>query len=579
MKTIAFKKFAMLLAAGLLCLCAHSQTFQVTTTADSGPGSLREAMTNAIAVGGGTIIFPNLSGTISLQSALPDISGNFTIAGSGPEHLAINGFRTNRIFNVLAGANCKISDLSIQGSGPTISGAPGSIPASTAIANAGTMSISNCIVQGNGSGAISGGAGGGAISSGGAGLVLNNVVLSNNVCHYMTALGAYNVRATNCLFIGNGTGDGAPIFAGGDSVFSDCTFNRNQAVYDGQGGGISASGNLTLLNCNITNNYGDWSTGGIRFIGNNLVISNCVIINNEAGESYGAIYAEATNILILNSSISGNYASQKSGGITLNGNACLIGCTVSSNSSAFVYPGAGIEAFGTLKMTNCTVTGSSAAFFNPGVGVYCARTSTVWAVNCTIAYNGSGIDNTATGSVYALNTIIAHNGSGPTNDVFGTLMSQGNNLIGNLTNATIVGTTNGNIYGVDPLLQPLRNNGGPTLTYALMKGSPAINAGTNIGVPLRDQRGIARPCGNEVDIGAYEYDTLLFTDISRVNSTNIRLRVEGPPSSVCTIQASSNFLDWANVSASSNGPVGVWEFVDHDAGNHASRFYRALTGN
>jgi hypothetical protein len=180
-----------------------------------------------------------------------------------------------------------------------------------------------------------------------------------------------------------------------------------------------------------------------------------------------------------------------------------------------------------------------------------------------------------------LNTLIAHNGSGPTNgDFSGTFNSLGNNLVRNLTtNTVVVGSTNGDIYGVDPLLGPLRNNGGPALTHALTRGSPAINAGTSIGAPLTDQRGIARPCGTEVDIGASEYDAVLFTDISRVNSTNIHLQVEGPPSSVCTIQVSSNFLDWANVFASSNGLKGVWEFVDQDAGNHPNRFYRAFIDN
>jgi hypothetical protein len=71
--------------------------------------------------------------------------------------------------------------------------------------------------------------------------------------------------------------------------------------------------------------------------------------------------------------------------------------------------------------------------------------------------------------------------------------------------------------------------------------------------------------------------TLRFTDISRVNATDIHLQVEGLPGSVCTIQATSNFLDWEDVFASGNGPTGILEFIDQDAGNHPNRFYRALT--
>jgi hypothetical protein len=112
-----------------------------------------------------------------------------------------------------------------------------------------------------------------------------------------------------------------------------------------------------------------------------------------------------------------------------------------------------------------------------------------------------------------------------------------------------------------------------------MKGSPAIDAGTNAGAPSTDQRGVSRPYGTNVDIGAFEseYNVLRFTNISPLNSTNIHLQVEGLPGSVCTIQASSNFLDWENVFASSNGPAGILEFIDQDAGNHPNRFYRALT--
>jgi hypothetical protein len=71
----------------------------------------------------------------------------------------------------------------------------------------------------------------------------------------------------------------------------------------------------------------------------------------------------------------------------------------------------------------------------------------------------------------------------------------------------------------DPLLGPLANNGGPTMTHALMKGSPAIDAAAAgcpepvdyYGDPYvipggwpRDQRGAMRPVGDGCDIGAFE---------------------------------------------------------------------------
>jgi hypothetical protein len=50
---------------------------------------------------------------------------------------------------------------------------------------------------------------------------------------------------------------------------------------------------------------------------------------------------------------------------------------------------------------------------------------------------------------------------------------------------------------------PLKNNGGTTDTHALLRGSPAINAGGN-DFPPKDQRGVKRPQGKRSDIGAYE---------------------------------------------------------------------------
>jgi hypothetical protein len=58
--------------------------------------------------------------------------------------------------------------------------------------------------------------------------------------------------------------------------------------------------------------------------------------------------------------------------------------------------------------------------------------------------------------------------------------------------------------GVDPMLAPLADNGGPTETHALLPGSPALDAILSGGIcrAAPDQRGVERtaPC----DIGAFE---------------------------------------------------------------------------
>ena len=56
----------------------------------------------------------------------------------------------------------------------------------------------------------------------------------------------------------------------------------------------------------------------------------------------------------------------------------------------------------------------------------------------------------------------------------------------------------------EPLLGALADNGGPTLTHALLTGSPAIDAGNDAACPATDQRGVTRPQGAHCDIGSYE---------------------------------------------------------------------------
>jgi len=56
----------------------------------------------------------------------------------------------------------------------------------------------------------------------------------------------------------------------------------------------------------------------------------------------------------------------------------------------------------------------------------------------------------------------------------------------------------------DALLGPLGNYGGFTLTFPLLDGSPAIDAGDPLTAPPTDQRGVSRPQRAAPDIGAFE---------------------------------------------------------------------------
>ena len=57
----------------------------------------------------------------------------------------------------------------------------------------------------------------------------------------------------------------------------------------------------------------------------------------------------------------------------------------------------------------------------------------------------------------------------------------------------------------DPLLGPLADNGGDTLTHALLDDSPAIDQGVCVAGIDTDQRGVSRPQSTTCDIGAFEF--------------------------------------------------------------------------
>src|SRR5262249_37635873 len=119
---------------------------------------------------------------------------------------------------------------------------------------------------------------------------------------------------------------------------------------------------------------------------------------------------------------------------------------------------------------------------------------------------------------------IANNfANGVGRDVNGVFTSRGHNLIGvidgssgwpfMIINGGISGTIDllgTAINPLDPKLGALANNGGPTLTHALLASSPAIDGGDTDGAPATDQRGVSRPRDGDfngtriVDIGAFE---------------------------------------------------------------------------
>ncbi len=298
---------------------------------------------------------------------------------------------------------------------------------------------------------------------------------------------------------------------GGLSIDTDTTVILQDSIVTNSGfarygGGIANYGTLTILRSTIQNNQGQY--GGGIYNANVLTIINSNIQNNTAVGTNnvaqgGGIYTN-DQMNLTNITINGNQSQGDGGGIYY-------------NRLTYGYA---------LPFTNVTISGNTAAQNGGGLML----TSDLGAANINLK-NVTITNNTALagdgGGLYILtirnalgdnlasfrNSIVAGNidNSGTTRypDFYPSVDSQGYNLFGNINNVTVTGNTAGNIWNVAALLGPLQNNGGYTMTHALLTGSPAINNGFNSYCPSTDQRGIARPQGSTCDIGAYEAETSL----------------------------------------------------------------------
>jgi hypothetical protein len=111
---------------------------------------------------------------------------------------------------------------------------------------------------------------------------------------------------------------------------------------------------------------------------------------------------------------------------------------------------------------------------------------------------GGAICN-SNGTVNLYNTIVANSTSG--SNCWGTVFDLGYNLS---SDASAGFSAPGSLNNSDPILGPLGDYGGPTLTVPLLTGSPAIDGGNTATAPATDQRDRSRPYGAAADIGAFE---------------------------------------------------------------------------
>ncbi len=332
----------------------------------------------------------------------------------------------------------------------------------------------------------------------------------------------------NQLTIANGVvpdGWGGGIFNSGSLTITNSTLSDNTATYGG--GGVWNEGLLTLNNSTLSSNMAEYG-GGIENLLGSLTITNSILSDNTA--TYGGGIFNGYSLMIENSSLSGNTA-KYGGGIFNAENLTINDSTLSDNTAT--YGGGGFwNEGGHLLTNNSTLSGNTATYNGGGirsVGYLVLKSSTL---SGNIAEYGGGIRFEG-GSLSLTQSLISGNdaalGGAEIDNSAATVITSNYNLFGHsdLTNSQAfsgfapAGTDiNATADGDQPtilasILTPLADNGGPTLTHALVVESPAIDAA---GAPpclfSRDQRGISRPQGLACDIGAFELDDFLGPAVS-----------------------------------------------------------------
>lgn len=263
-----------------------------------------------------------------------------------------------------------------------------------------------------------------------------------------------------------------------------------------RGGGIDNSGELVVMDSVFSSNVADENGGGIANTGT-LVVMDGTFSGNSAGFNGGGIYNRGT-LIVTASTFSGNSAGYSGGGIGNGGDLTITASTFSENSSGSgggIYNGAG-----RITITTNTFSGNRATYSGGGIYNFGMLTITSSTLSGNRAGAGGGIGSDAV-PLNLSSTIIAGNTAdekGP--DIYGEANSLGHNLIGNAEGISWLQTSD--LQNVDPLLDPLSDNGGPTQTMALLEGSPAIDTGAPEHCPEVDQRGALHV--GTCDIGALE---------------------------------------------------------------------------
>jgi hypothetical protein len=365
--------------------------------------------------------------------------------------------------------------------------------------------------------------------------------------------------------VSGGSGSGGAIFNGGSLVVQKCALVRNAAYGAGGSWGFLHPDGLYSYRTGNGGASGSGSGGAIYNSGFLMVESSTVISNTAVGTQGGQGGPGIPPPPLLGppgetnggtGAAGGPGGGGYGGGLCNNGTADLINCTLAFNTGT--GGGGGQGGTGAYAPFGIGGNGGLGAGGGSGVGVI---SGAVNMTNCTVDLNfgiagaggaggqgGSGVSQGNPGSTgtagiavggiayvgtLLINSILANNT--PIN-CFGTITDAGHNLS---SDGTCSFTNVGSLNNTDPMLGPLADNGGPTMTMALMPGSPAIDAGDTAAAPSTDQRGYARPVGLAADIGAYECSPPVIAALRPAQTAedgcivNLAARITGFPPLTC----------------------------------------------
>ncbi|MGZ3437918.1 MAG: choice-of-anchor Q domain-containing protein [Polyangia bacterium] len=266
-----------------------------------------------------------------------------------------------------------------------------------------------------------------------------------------------------------GARQGGAIYSASTLQLSDCVLSHNV----GPAAAILSEGPLTISRCTITQNNGD---AVIEAGGATTTITDSSI----SGNTGGALHEYFSDTLTIDRCTIANNTTGIAGGIRVENQAVDVSNSTFSGNSGVYAGDFWVYSTGvTMTLTNVTAANSSSpSLLDDFVG----QTPTVNVRNTIFAGTGARCKLTS-----------------------GLMISKGHNLASDGTCALTDAT---DLPNTDPVLAPLGNYGGPTDTYAIFPGSPALDAGDDTNVEATDQRGKPRLYGAHVDIGAFEYDAM-----------------------------------------------------------------------